>query len=182
MILDEPTSGLDSSACYQTVSVMQRLTRNTRYPIAVVTTIHQPSARVFNLFDQIYIVSYNGNCIYHGSPKDMIDRLSSVDLHCPQFHSPADFIAEVASGEHGAEAVDRLIELKKNDDSMLANQLGNDKSLSQYSDMNRYPLFLHIWILVQRTTLQIVRDPMLNSLRFASHALTAMFIGESFKL
>ena len=41
LLLDEPTSGLDSSACFQTVSVMQRLTRDKHCPTGVVATIHQ---------------------------------------------------------------------------------------------------------------------------------------------
>jgi len=159
LILDEPTSGLDSSACFQTVSVMQRLSKNDRHPIAVVATIHQPSARVFNLFDHIYVISYNGYCIYEGSPQQMLDHLTSVDLHCPQFHNPADYIAEVASAEHGTEALERLIEVKHRQDAALDVQKGSSRSLAQYSEMNNYPTLLHIWILIQRTTLHILRDP-----------------------
>ena len=160
---------------------MQRLSKNERHPIAVVCTIHQPSARVFNLFDHIYIISYNGYCIYDGSPKEMLDHLNSVDLHCPQFHNPADYIAEVASGEHGTEAVDRLIEVKQRQDAALDTQKGSSRSLAQYSSMQSYPWLLHIWILMQRTTLHILRDPMLNTLRLLSHLLTALFIGSTTK-
>ncbi|KAJ6223012.1 hypothetical protein RDWZM_001557 [Blomia tropicalis] len=177
LILDEPTSGLDSSACFQTVSVMERLSKTETHPVAVVCTIHQPSARVFHLFDHVYVISHNGNCIYEGSPSEMLDRLKSVDLHCPQFHNPADYIAEVASGEHGADAIERLIDLKRRQDSTLTEQQGSDKSLSQYSGMQSYPTMLHIWILFQRTTKHILRDPMLNTLRFLSHLMTAIFIG-----
>lgn len=178
LILDEPTSGLDSSACFQTVSVMQGLTKDPHYPTGVVCTIHQPSARVFNLFDHIYIISYNGYCIYEGTPQHMLDYLSNVGLVCPQFHNPADFIAEVASGEYGHDEVQRLIEVKERNDLRLPDdQVGSDLSLAQYSSQIHYPTFLHIWILLQRTTKQILRDPMLNWLRLFSHVITAIFIG-----
>ena len=177
LILDEPTSGLDSSACFQTVSVMERLTRNEQSPIAVVCTIHQPSARVFNLFDKIYMISNNGYCIYEGNPRDMLAYLSKVDLTCPQFHNPADFIAEIAAGEHGSENVEKLVQLKKRLDMQLSEQKGSSKLLTEYSEMLQYPTALHIWILFQRTSMNMLRDPMLNSLRLLSHVLTAIFIG-----
>lgn len=158
---------------------MQRLSKNDRHPIAVVCTIHQPSARVFSLFDHIYILSYNGYCIYEGSPRRMLEHLASVDLHCPQFHNPADYIAEVASGEHGTEAVEKLVEVKHLQDASLSEQKGSSRSLAQYSEMISYPTLLHIWILIQRTTLHILRDPMLNTLRLMSHLLTAVFIGNA---
>lgn len=177
MILDEPTSGLDSSACYQTVSVMQRLSRYERNPIAVVATIHQPSARVFNLFDHVYVLTNNGHCLYEGSSQTMLNWLNRVDLHCPQFHNPADFIAEIASGEHGEEVVEKLVKLKQDDDDLLNDQAGSDRSLTQYSEMQNYPVLVHLWILIQRSTVQIMRDPMLNVLRLITHVVTAIFIG-----
>lgn len=180
LILDEPTSGLDSSACFQTISVLQRLAKDRQYPMGIVCTIHQPSARVFNLFDQIYIVSYNGYCIYQGSPKDMLQYLATVDLICPQFHNPADFIAEVASGERGTDVVHKLIELKERDDMRLPNIMASNRTLVSYSNDNSYPTFLHIGILIKRTFLQIMRDPILNWLRFISYMMTAFFVGKNF--
>ena len=156
---------------------MQRLTRDAYCPTGVVCTIHQPSARVFNLFDHIYIISYNGYCIYEGSPQHMLEYLSNVDLVCPQFHNPADFIAEVASSEHGQEQVQRLNEVKERIDLQMPDLIVADRSLSQYSSQINYPTFLHIWILLQRTSKQIIRDPMLNWLRLLSHVTTAIFIG-----
>lgn len=157
---------------------MQRLAKNERNPTAVVATIHQPSARVFSLFDHVYVISYNGHCIYEGSPKGMLAHLTSVDLRCPQFHNPADYIAEVASGEYGAEALEKLIEVKRIEDAGAGEPLGSNRSLAKYSESNSYPTFLHLWILMQRTTMHILRDPMLNSLRLLSHLLTALFIGK----
>lgn len=177
LILDEPTSGLDSSACYQTVALLQRLTKMGKNSIAVVATIHQPSARVFNLFDHVYILSYNGHCIYEGSVPNLLPNLASVELICPQFHNPADFIAEVGSGEHGIEPVESLIRYKQNDDRALTEHIGNSRSLTEYSEMASHPIFSHLWILYERCTLMTIRDPMLNTLRLLSHVATAVFIG-----
>ena len=71
LILDEPTSGLDSTACYQIVENLRDLTQHKRNPMAIVATIHQPSARVFNLFHNVYVISHNGQAIYHGPPGNL---------------------------------------------------------------------------------------------------------------
>ena len=96
LILDEPTSGLDSVTTWQLANTLLELTQQ-REPVSVVATIHQLSAKVFNLFHSIYILSFDGQCIYHGPPQELLPRLHKYGLECPKFHNPADFIVEVAS-------------------------------------------------------------------------------------
>ena len=100
LILDEPTSGLDSVTTWQLINLLLELTHQTE-PVAVVITIHQPSARLFNLLDQIYLLSCEGQCIYNGSPQSMNRYFSEYGLVCPQFTNPSDFAMEVAAKEHG---------------------------------------------------------------------------------
>ncbi|RWS03329.1 ABC transporter sub-family G-like protein 1, partial [Dinothrombium tinctorium] len=109
LILDEPTSGLDSASCYQTVELLHTLTQQSS-SIAIVVTIHQPSAKVFNLFHKIYVLSTIGKCIYDGPPMNVIDWLTQFNLICPQFYNPADYIIEVASGDYGEEAIYSMAE------------------------------------------------------------------------
>ncbi|OTF74934.1 hypothetical protein BLA29_014485, partial [Euroglyphus maynei] len=56
-------------------------------------------------FDNLYIISYNGYCIYNGPTKDLVAKLSSFGLHCPQYHNPADFVIEVATGDFGQDVI-----------------------------------------------------------------------------
>lgn len=49
-----------------------------------------------------------GQCIYRGRVPGLVPFLSSLSYECPNFHNPADYIMEVACGEHG-ECVHKLV-------------------------------------------------------------------------
>ncbi len=81
--------------------------------MAVVATIHQPSATVFNLFNNVIVMSNEGNCIYQGPPEQLVPTLSLVGLQMPNFYNPADYIIEVASGELGKQSLHLLTHYNK---------------------------------------------------------------------
>lgn len=95
LLLDEPTSGLDSTTAQRIVMTLRALARGGR---TVVTTIHQPSSRLFRMFDKVLVLS-EGFPIYSGNADQVMDYFGSIG-YVPGFNyvNPADFLLDLANG------------------------------------------------------------------------------------
>ncbi|SPJ75803.1 probable ABC1 transport protein [Fusarium torulosum] len=103
LFLDEPTSGLDSQTSWSICNLMQKLTDNGQ---AILCTIHQPSAMLFQRFDRLLLLS-RGKTIYFGD----IGKNSNVLVDyfvrnggpkCPRGVNPAEYMLEVIGAAPGA--------------------------------------------------------------------------------
>ena len=63
LFLDEPTSGLDSQSSWAIVAFLRKLADNGQ---AVLATIHQPSAILFQEFDRLLFLAKGGRTVYFG--------------------------------------------------------------------------------------------------------------------
>ena len=95
--VDEPTSGLDSSMAFDVMKVIKDLTLENR---TCLVTIHQPSMKIFELFDKIALVS-EGKLLYCGPSSSVIDYFTSAPL-LYKFESgenPVEFMISIAEGQ-----------------------------------------------------------------------------------
>lgn len=67
LFLDEPTSGLDSQTSWSICQLIKKLTRSGQ---AVLCTIHQPSAILFDQFDRLLLLAPGGKTVYFGGKCD----------------------------------------------------------------------------------------------------------------
>ncbi|CAM6081620.1 unnamed protein product [Calypogeia fissa] len=94
LLLDEPTSGLDSSTAFR---ILQLLRMNAQMGRVIVTTIHQPSSRMFPMFDKLILLS-EGHPLYSGPAKDAMDYFASLKFVPQLTMNPFDFLLDLASG------------------------------------------------------------------------------------
>ncbi|XP_027910762.1 ABC transporter G family member 21-like [Vigna unguiculata] len=95
LLLDEPTSGLDSTTAQRIVAMLHSLALSGR---TVVTTIHQPSSRLFWMFDKVVLLS-DGYPIFTGQAGRAMDYFESVGfVPTLNFINPADFLLDLANG------------------------------------------------------------------------------------
>lgn len=94
LILDEPTSGLDATAAYRLFSTLGSLAQKGK---AIITSVHQPSSRVYQMFNSVLVLS-EGRCLYFGKGSEAMNYFESVGFS-PSFPmNPADFLLDLANG------------------------------------------------------------------------------------
>ncbi|KAJ0104500.1 hypothetical protein Patl1_19224 [Pistacia atlantica] len=85
LFLDEPTSGLDSASAFFVTQTLRGLSRDGR---TVIASIHQPSSEVFELFDQLYLLS-GGKTVYFGQASEAYEAIT-FGFPCPALRNPSD--------------------------------------------------------------------------------------------
>lgn len=191
LFLDEPTSGLDSSNALQCILTLKQFAQKGH---TVTCSIHQPSSRIFQLFDRLYVLA-DGYCLYHGAVRDLLPTLTANGLQCPAFYNPADFLIEVASGEYGDVKGDLVRYAERHSDVFSTSPA--PKSLANGGDHlneplavlapllkqedHRYvttaPCSVQMNVLLKRCYLSLIRNPMVFHLRLATHLLVGVCMG-----
>ncbi|RFU31901.1 hypothetical protein B7463_g4413, partial [Scytalidium lignicola] len=106
LFLDEPTSGLDSQTSWAILDLLEKLTKNGQ---AILCTIHQPSAMLFQRFDRLLFLAKGGRTIYFGDIGENSQTLTRYfernGAHsCPVEANPAEWMLEVIGAAPGSQS------------------------------------------------------------------------------
>jgi ABC-type multidrug transport system ATPase subunit len=105
LFLDEPTSGLDSAGAASIVRLLRKLADDGQ---AIICTIHQPSALLFESFDNLLLLGMGGKTAYFGRIGDISGRNSHIVRSyfeqngappCPPTANVAEYILELTAGD-----------------------------------------------------------------------------------
>ncbi|KAJ6316547.1 hypothetical protein OIU78_019764 [Salix suchowensis] len=116
LFLDEPTSGLDSTTALRIVQLLQDIAEGGK---TVVTTIHQPSSRLFHKFDKLILLG-KGSLLYFGKASEAMLYFSSIGCSPLIAMNPAEFLLDLANGNINDVSVPSELEDKV--------QIGNSKA------------------------------------------------------
>jgi ABC-type multidrug transport system ATPase subunit len=93
IFLDEPTSGLDSFTAYNIMQTLVQLAKNGR---TIIATIHQPRSNIFELIDQLLVLSA-GRIAYYGDAQQSVEYFAQLGHECPRFTNPADYLLDICT-------------------------------------------------------------------------------------
>jgi ATP-binding cassette, subfamily G (WHITE), member 2, PDR len=192
LFVDEPTSGLDSQTSWAILDLLEKLTKAGQ---AVLCTIHQPSAMLFQRFDRLLFLAKGGKTVYFGdigeNSKVMTSYFERNGGHpCPPEANPAEWMLEVIGAAPGSHTdvdwfktwrespeyhnVQKELENIKTEKQAAESPIDEDPgSYREFAasypvqlQQNLYRVFQQYW-----------RTPVYIYSKFALCALVALFIG-----
>merc|ERR1712072_1320057 len=98
ILLDEPTSGLDSTTALNLIHTLHTLAQAGNRTI--LTTIHQPSSRIYQMLDKLLLMGL-GHLLYYGDASVACDYFTKIGYAMPYGMNPADYFLDIASGWSG---------------------------------------------------------------------------------
>ena len=154
LFLDEPTSGLDGQSAWNLVRFLRKLADQGQ---AILCTIHQPSAMLFESFDRLLLLERGGETVYFGDIGDdsqiVREYFARHGAPCPSNVNPAEFMLEAIGAGVTPRIGDRdwkdvwadspeFLTVKKEIDAIKASGLARPATENENSSMcMRNPLF-----------------------------------------
>ncbi|KAE8366440.1 ABC-2 type transporter-domain-containing protein [Aspergillus caelatus] len=206
LFLDEPTSGLDSQSAWSICAFFCKLANNGQ---AVLSTIHQPSAILFQQFDRLLFLAKGGRTVYFGEIGEQSRTLLSYferngarecdpSENIRPIHPPAEYMLEIiGAGASGQATKDWPVVWKESPEArevkvelgrIRATQCvpnGGPAPIDKLSDdQGEYamPLTAQFWWVTHRVFQQYWREPAYIGAKFMLGVVSALFIGFSYFL
>ena len=197
LFLDEPTSGLDSQTSWSILDLLEKLTKLGQ---AILCTIHQPSAMLFQRFDRLLLLQSGGQTVYFGKVGKNASILSDYfQKHgaeaCPSNANPAEWMLSVIGAAPGSHtdidwhqtwrdsseytAVQAQLEKWKVERPQLTQPSSDQKDKSDYREFAA-PFGLQYWEVQKRIFEQYWRTPSYIYSKLLLCSVTGLFIGFSF--
>lgn len=187
LFLDEPTSGLDSQSSWAICSLLRKLADAGQ---AIVCTIHQPSAILFQQFDRLLFLRKGGQTVYFGDiGKDSRTLLEYFESNgarkCDEDENPAEYMLEICKEEKwvnvwkgSQEAKDVRSELDHLNQK-AEGEAGGDEVQENHQEF-AMPFSAQLYAVTYRVFQQYWRMPTYIVSKLALSAIAGLFIGFSF--
>ncbi|KAI1843890.1 hypothetical protein JX266_009946 [Neoarthrinium moseri] len=188
MFLDEPTSGLDSGAAFNIVRFLRKLADAGQ---AILCTIHQPSAVLFENFDELILLKSGGRVVYAGElGKDSQKMVKYFEGNggpkCPPDANPAEWMLEtIGAGNPDYKGQDwgdvwiqsKIYHEQIREIGQLNEKRRNVEHSRNVQDEREYamPLLTQTLAVVKRSFISYWRTPNYIMGKFILHIFTGLF-------
>ncbi|KAK5728106.1 hypothetical protein LTR17_012206 [Elasticomyces elasticus] len=188
LFLDEPTSGLDSQSAWAICTFLRKLADSGQ---AVLCTIHQPSAVLFQQFDRLLFLRRGGQMVYFGDiGKDSHCLLEYFEKKgarkCDVTENPAEYMLEVVGNKdhHDWNSIWQNSQEAKDIQTEMDRMYEQDQS-TEHADPTAHrefaaPFSQQLREVTLRVFQQYWRLPLYVLAKFALGLVSGLFIGFSF--
>ena len=199
LFLDEPTSGLDGQSAQEICRFMRKLAS---FGQAVICTIHQPSATLFDAFDVLLLLARGGRTTYFGPTGQysatVVDYFAKNGVPCPAGSNPAEHIVDVVQGRFGTEIDWPQVWLKSPERSHIMAELDQlnadfdgsvekvpttgvaNASEPDYEASFATPIWYQMHLVIRRQSIALWRNPDYIWNKIGLHVTNGLFGGFTF--
>jgi ABC-type multidrug transport system ATPase subunit len=196
LFLDEPTSGLDSQSAWAICVFLRKLADAGQ---AVLCTIHQPNAILFQQFDRLLFLAKGGKTVYFGdigeNSRSLLDYFErNGSRRCGDDENPAEFMLEIVAdgvnqnGEDwhsvwkgSQECRDVRAEIERiHEQGRGQKQQAGDRDDGDTDAEFAMPFHSQVWAVTRRIFQQYWRMPGYVLSKLALGIMSGLFIGFSF--
>ncbi|KAK4184983.1 ZEB2-regulated ABC transporter 1 [Podospora australis] len=194
IFFDEPTSGLDSQTSWAIATLIRKLANSGQ---AVLCTIHQPSAILFNQFDRLLLIAPGGKTVYFGdlgqNASTLIQYFESNGAPAiPADANPAEWMLKIIEPpKDGSKGIDwHAVWRSSPEFSSVKKELARLRSLATTSDRPAIDTAQHkeftasfstqFWEVMKRITKHFWRSPVYIWSKIALIVLSSLYLGFSY--
>ncbi|KAF8156049.1 pleiotropic drug resistance ABC transporter [Crassisporium funariophilum] len=192
LFLDEPTSGLDSQSAWAIMAFLRSLADKGQ---AILCTIHQPSAELFQVFDRILLLRKGGQTVYFGDLGRNATTLiryfeGNGGRECLPDENPAEYMLDVIGAGATATSVQNWYDIWQA--SPESKQIQQEIDTIHTEGRNRpavqatihaefaTPWLYQLWELLKRDAESHWRDATYLMAKLSLNVIGGLFIGFTF--
>ncbi|CAG8427174.1 unnamed protein product [Penicillium salamii] len=194
IFLDEPTSGLDSQSSWAICAFLRKLAEHGQ---AVLSTIHQPSALLFQQFDRLLFLAKGGRTVYFGDIGDqsraLLDYFEGNGARvCDSSENPAEYMLEIIGAGASGKSTQDWPQVWKQSQQAKGVQAEIDRihderastgiSDEEKSQQGEYamPFTAQLWLVTHRSFQAFWREPSYVWAKIMLGTMSSLFIGFTF--
>jgi len=141
-VISSREDGLDEDTAYEIIHKARELARAPNGGPSVILSLSSIPQKILPLLDRLLVIS-NGQVIYHGVPRQLIEHLSDNGFPLPKFTDPLEHFLQIADGDLDTSAAMKLLIVR---DRARINANDDDFSEDEEpANLEPYVLLREIW-------------------------------------